>query len=661
MSVTRRELLRWSGEWVAASCVAGTIGNLISASPARGQDAQEQLGAAEGPVLAGAHPLAAIEAAHPGALRPELAGVHPRVFFTDNDIESLRRRSRTTHADLWKRALQTMIALHEEPAPPPAEARRAQNDVGLAIAEAAFAYKIEQDPKYLQIALKFMDAAVSYDIWGYKTDKPNIDLAAGHLLYGLGWGYDLLYHDLTDAQREMYRSKLAKQGKMLFDSYALTSKKQFSYSQNHLFIPAAGLGIAAYALYGEVPEASDWARRVRALYDRVLATYGTDGYYYEGFEYWVFATPWIVHYLDVLAHVTGEDLYDQPGLRNAYKYVSQSILPDGKNVFDFGDVFDGPLTRSGKSPEIERTHPGGHLHSNFNLLYRFAQRFRSGEAQGVAQWLASLSQTSFEDYWALVWYDPDVAPIPIDHQPTMQYFPDHEVVYWRSGWDAAATAFAFKCGPPEGHHAAEVIAKFPDWHLEDGHAHPDAGSFILFAEGQYLTGVTGYAGVPMSNQVNTLLTDGHGQAREGGGHDAFRNIPYDRLNRIRILKVTNDSGLTVTADATAAYDPALGVKSLIRTIHLENNRLTISDSVQTESPRTPSILFHFDGDAQPAQLRIDVEEPPDATKKLEPNMMTGPGAPGSVDKGTRQQRGTRLVISTPGPVSATNFKTVLQW
>lgn len=647
---------------LAASCALGAIGNPLVITAARGQDAQEQLGAAEGPQRAGAHPLAAIEAAHPAVLREELGGVHPRVFFAQKDVDELRRRARTTHADLWKRALGTMIAPHFEPPPPPAEARRAQNNVGLAIAEAAFAYTIEQDPKYLQLAIKFMDAAVSYDVWGYKTDKPNIDLAAGHLLYGLGWGYDLLYHDLTDAQREKYRSKLARQGKLLFDSYALTSTRQFSYSQNHLFIPAAGLGIAAYALYGEVPEAADWARRVRGLFDRVLATYGIDGYYFEGFEYWVFATPWIVHYLDALAHAGGEDLYDQPGLRNTYKYVSQSILPDGKNVFDFGDVFDGPLTRSGQSPEIERNQPGGHLRSNFNLLYRLARRFRSGEAQGAAQWLASLGQSNAEDYWDLLWYDPTLEPIPIDRQLTMQYFSDHDVVYWRSGWDARATAFAFKCGPPEGHHTAELIAKFPDWRLEDGHAHPDAASFILFADGQYLSGVSGYAGVPMSDQVNTLLIDGHGQAREGGGHDAFRDVPYDRLNRIRILKVTtSDDGLGVEGDATAAYEPELGVKSFVRTVRLEKNRLTISDSVRTQSPRTASILFHFDGDAPPKQLRIDVEEPANAVKKLEPNFMTGPGAPGSVDKGTRQERGTRLVVSTAAPQTATNFKTVLSW
>jgi hypothetical protein len=97
--------------------------------------------------------------------------------------------------------LNNVRALKTEPAPPPAQTRRAQNDVGLAIAEAAFVYKIEKDVKYLAAAKKFMDAAVSYDIWGYANNKPNVDLAAGHLLYGLGCGYDLLYNDLSETER----------------------------------------------------------------------------------------------------------------------------------------------------------------------------------------------------------------------------------------------------------------------------------------------------------------------------------------------------------------------------------------------------------------------------------------------------------------------------
>jgi hypothetical protein len=58
-------------------------------------------------------------------------------------------------------------------------------------------------------------------------------------------------------------------------------------------------------------------------------------------------------------------------------------------------------------------------------------------------------------------------------------------------------------------------------HLSPGHSHPDANSFILFSHGSYLTGDSGYAGVPMTEHHNTLLIDGKGQGNEGQGHDAW--------------------------------------------------------------------------------------------------------------------------------------------
>src|SRR5437588_2599224 len=245
------------------------------------------------------------------SLRPELMGVHPRVYVTDKELDELRQRARTTHRDLWQQALRKVRALKTEPAAPPAQQRRAQNEVGIGIAEAAFAYKIEGDKKYLDAARKYMDAAVSYDIWGYATNKPNVDLAAGHLLYGLGWGYDLLYHDLTEQERTRYREKLIKQARLMADYFKPKSGKTYSYSQNHTFIPISGLAVAAYALYDEVKEAPEWAALARAIFDRVLATYSVDGYYYEGFEYWIFSTPWLIHYLDAHAHAHVEVVYDR--------------------------------------------------------------------------------------------------------------------------------------------------------------------------------------------------------------------------------------------------------------------------------------------------------------------------------------------------------------
>jgi len=619
--------------------------------------------------LKGEHPLVEVMRTRKSALKPELANVHPRVYVTEKELDDLRVRAHSTHRDLWQQALNNVRALKTEPAPPPAQTRRAQNDVGLAIAEAAFVYKIEKDPKYLTAAKKFMDAAVSYEIWGYANNKPNVDLAAGHLLYGLGWGYDLLYNDLTENERARYRDKLIKQSRLLFEFFKPKSGKTYAYSQNHTFIPIAGLGVAAYALYGETPEAAEWASLSRAIFDRVLDTYSQDGYYYEGFEYWIFSTPWLVHYLDAHAHATGEDLYDRPGFRDMYKYVAHSMLPNGNYVFDFGDIFEGPLTRAGKGDEYPRTHPNGHFNTNYNLLYRLAQRFHNPEAQGVAAWLKNFKQVNAEDYWSLIWYDSTLKPVPIQQQSTSYHFRDHDVFFWRSDWTTNATAFAFKCGPSEGHHTAVVLNQFPEWRLSSGHAHPDANSFIIFARGQYLTGDTGYAGVPMTEHHNTILIDGKGQSKEGSGHDAFEGVSYQRLDQVHIIdvQIAKDS-VIVRGDATNAYEAERGVKKFVREFsYRPETGFTLRDEIETDTPSIVTSVLHadvgmkkegnglFSINAGSVKLLIEPLEPADLRDAIEANILTAPGPPGAVDKGERQERGQKLMLSTKQPVTSVKF------
>jgi len=649
----------------------------FSSLPSSAQDSRElQQERAASNKLTGEHPLLELMRTRKSTLRTALMGVHPRVYVTDKELADLRVRAHTTHRELWQQALSHVRALNGDPPPPPAEARRQQNDVAIAIAEAAFIYKIEGDKKYLDAARKYMDAAVSYDIWGYASNKPNVDLAAGHLLYGLGWGYDLLYHDLSDQERTRYREKLIKQARLMADYFKPKSGKTYSYSQNHTFIPIAGLGVAAYALYDETPEAPQWASLARAIFDRTLATYSTDGYYYEGFEYWIFSTPWLVHYMDAHAHATGEDLYDRSGFRLMHEYVAHSMLPSGDYVFDFGDIFEGPLTRAHKGDEYPRTHPQGHFNTNYNLLYRMAQRFQSGEAQGVAEWLKSFGQVNAEDFWSLIWYDAKLKPVPIAQQERWHYFPDHDVVYWRSDWTKNATAFAFKCGPPEGHHPEPLLKQFPDWRLSSGHAHPDANSFIIFARGQYLTGDSGYAGVPMTEHHNTLLVNGKGQGKEGEGHDAFAEMSYELLNRIRIseVKVEKDR-VIVRGDASAAYGPELGLKRFVREfVYTPKGGFTYTDEIETTKPAIFTWLTHADDrivkeegclfriEAGRVKLMIDPTLYPQVedieqsvASAIEINNLTAPGPPGAVDKGERQARGQKLLLSTTVPTTRARF------
>lgn len=181
-------------------------------------------------------------------LKPEYMGVHPRVYFTDAELDMLRTRAHGPDKAWWQQQLSSLRVLQGPPPPPPAQGRREQNELGLAIAEGAFAYRIGRQPRLLKLTKEYMDAAVSYPVWGYSWSKPNVDLAAGHLLYGMGVAYDLLYKYLTPQEREKYRSCIARHGHILYGYFAPKPGRKWTYSQNHTFIPIAGLAVAAYAV-----------------------------------------------------------------------------------------------------------------------------------------------------------------------------------------------------------------------------------------------------------------------------------------------------------------------------------------------------------------------------------------------------------------------------
>lgn len=644
---------------------------IITAAFVFSQDAQELKAEREGNKnLKGEHPLFELAKTKPSSLKKDLEGVHPRVFMTQKEIDALKEKAKT-QPELWQTALSRVRAMTVEPPAPPAEERRVQNEVGIGIAEAAFVYKITGEKKYLDAAKKYMDAAVSYDVWGYSYNKPNVDLAAGHILYGMGWGYDLLYNDLTPTEREKYRNKLIKQARLLYDFFKPSSGKTYAYSQNHTFIPISGLAVTAYALMGETEEAKEWAAVSRAIFDRVLATYSQDGYFYESMEYWIFSMPWIIHYMDAHHHATGEDLYQTtPGLKLSHKYIAHITLPGGEFNFDYGDIYAGNVTRSRQGNDYNRERINGKFRTNYNILYNLATRYNNGEAQGVAEWVKSKGQVNAEEFWTFIWYNPTIKTVSINQQQKWHFFADHDVLFWRSGWDDKATAFSFKSGPPEGHHTNENVKNFPDWRLSSGHAHPDAGSFIIWSNGKYLTGDSGYAGVPMTEHHNTLVFAGIGQNREGKGHDVFAGIPYDRLNQIKITDVQMSANkVSATALVTSAYEPEVGVKKFIRRFEFTApNSFIIEDEVETEKPNIITSYLHadnlikqlssnkFEFEPNKTSLLVELIAPKQVETKIEKNILTAPGRPGSVDKGEREERGVRLAISTKQKTTKTNFK-----
>ena len=599
--------------------------------------------------------------AHKVALKPELAGVHPRVFVTKAGIETLRERARTTHRAEWPKVIANLSAMKSAPPPVPGpQERRSQNNVALAIAEVSLAYVVEQKPEYLAAAKAWTLAAIDYEPWGYTYNKPNTDLAAGHLLYAIGWAYDLLHAEFTAGERARIRISLERHANLVYDAFAPKPGRTLRFTQNHDFIPTAGLAVTALALMGESKDAERWAALARAHHHRTGQLLSPDGHYYESMEYWIFSTPWLVHFLDAWEHSTGESLWERDVFRNWKTYLAHTLLPDGQNVYDFGDIWEGPVTRAKKGGDYERAYPGGTLQSNFNHMYRVAARFKDPEAQAIAQRYADFGHSNLEEYWTLLWRDASLKPAPMTAFPLQHHFKDMGVFYYRTSWEKDALAFAFKAGPPEGHRVASLLPKLPEWSLDSGHAHPDAGSFIIWANGRYLTGDTGYAGLPTARNHNTVTFGGVGQGVEGQ-HDVWRGAPYSVFTGIRIRSVTpKGKAITIEADLAAAYPKVAALASFTRTFAFDgassfsvSDRFTLKEPtaiewrVQSDTPFGAAVggAYRNAAPGEPA-VEVVITEPKSVEVTRAVGRIKAPGQPGSITSGPEEDRGHVLTAVT---------------
>ena len=612
--------------------------------------------------------------------RPELKGIHPRLFFSKEDLNAHRIKAKNSDRELWQAVLKDIQTLKRNAPDPKDEdlyksgldkrkkGSISQYEFAFQIAQTSYAYAVEGDEKYLEAAKKWMLAACEMPIWGYTYNKPNVDLPPAHLLYAVSFAYDILFDKLTENEKEIIKNKLVKQGRLMYDYFKYKPNKKYTYTQNHTWIPMAGLAIAAYALMDEVDEAKDWARLSRAVFDRTMFAFATDGYFYESFHYFGFAFRWMIRYFDAHLQATGENLYEpMRGKFARMKYfVMHSILPDRENVFDFADVGDGSLNRNGTSKREK-------LYGEYDILYRFADVYKDSQAQTIADFIRT--ETSFETrepMWAFINHDANLKPAPLSDIPTSVYFDDNDTVFWRSDWTKNATAFGFRCAPPEGHYAARLAPKISDWRENTGHAHPDANSFIIFAGGKYLTGDTGYLGIKQTDDHNTILVNDRGQEKDGV-YEMFKETPNERLDKIRIAEVwaTRDY-FYARGEAASGYYADLGLKKFDRHfLYFAPDYFIVWDELETVKPSEFSFLLNTDREIKlnggsadlinrDAGLRVLRIAPNDANSKVVPQMIQARGLPGSVDKGDAEQRGWQLQTTTATKQTKLDFLHFLQ-
>lgn len=559
-----------------------------------------------------------------------LREARPRIYLTADRLTALKAQlTEEPHATLLEQLKQVADGLVEDG--PPAyraddrwsgEEQLYQRGVGNAIPNLALTYLLTGERKYLESARAWMLASASYPTWGL-GDIDGMDLAAGHQLYGLALAYDWLYHDLDSEALDATRACLQSRGQRMYER--LLNRQIWwhdAYLQNHQWVNMTGLAAAGLALYGEVEGVDGWVLLPIEKARVTMESLGDDGASHEGVPYWSYGVEYLLKFMDLARGLLGEDLFSgNAWFEHTASFRLYSMLPRGhwtrqSNLMTFAD---GPR-HDWYGPDY--------------MLRKLAAEYRDRHAQWLAGELRGEGFCSnAAAFLNLLWHDPSVAPEPPTDLPRFKHFGDLDVVYMRSSWDGDESLMAFKCGPFIGHHALTRYSYDPG----GGHVHPDAGSFLLFAHGDWLIVDDGYTWKTTAFQ-NTALVNGIGQEGEGGAWFQGERLCAEKRGA-KVLRADHGEEYDyVIGDAADAYKSAAGLNRFLRHIlYVRPDCWVIVDEFEAASPSIFELQFHadfpfqqqdehvFDVQGKNGALRLTVVAPADVATESWRQPLTGTG------------------------------------
>ena len=518
---------------------------------------------------------------------------HPYLYFTLADVPRLKQAAATTHKayfDELKKWADKFVGF--DPIPPaslPTNIDTMQvycENSASYIFDMALTYHLTGDAAYLQAAKKWL-----LTFGAYPADI-NGNYCIGAYAVAVASGYDMLYNDLTPEQRSQLSQHLAAILQRGVQGTTTDWWAGISLSHDH-WMPVAGLGVGAAALYYENASGPTWLNFFLNILKNDMKIVGDDGAWTEGAADWVYAMSLTYVLFDVNKRVSGEDLFQTAMAKNAIAYRMYNWLPDNTYIYHHDSFPDGRYNVMGTASS--------------HLLHKLAHEQKDGHAQ----WLASQEEILDLNYltqnktvksdwhvskasmvgalhcvgWNFLWYDPTVAPTPPDDLPGYHLFANQGLCIMRTGWQKKDVVCAFTCAPVGGHNARTAVLGGNTALLANyGHVHAQANSFDIYCNGNYLAVPPGY-GQLESNLHSTLTIEGALQQRN----------PRYQAN---LLKTDPQPEYTyLVGDATACYPESIHLNRWHRHLaFLPPNIFVLGDEVrvsQTSAANRPT-KWHLD-------------------------------------------------------------------
>ncbi len=378
--------------------------------------------------------------------------------------------------------------------------------IAQAMCNLTLCYRLSEDEKYLQEALRIIETVLSYPYWG-NAHLVNVDLSASFLLFGLSLSYHYIKEDLSEKQQKRIEEKLLYQAQLMFD-YSKEHEDSWPrhYFQNHNWINFTGLAMVGYVLQEKYPKVAIYKEAAKENFHKVFSYLPEDGSDYEGATYWRYGVLWLYIYAYLLKEQEGIDYFKTSGfLKNTFDYRLYQSASNLNKQLNFGDCHDLYSSHSvAMYYLIAGIYHNGYAQKLGNEIfthYLYEEQYNSKIKPGILP----------EAYLTLLWYQPRIQEKDLDALPKVKYFKDLGLICVREGFKKQDKVFSIKCSYPGGkkqwYKGIEHYQKTGQWILSLAHHHPDNLSYIFTGGDDYYACDEGYNRMIEPSDHNVLLVD----------------------------------------------------------------------------------------------------------------------------------------------------------
>ena len=477
---------------------------------------------------------------------PELMSQHPRLLFDAGDIPELQAFAKTPMGKIFMDQLTAYLGASKPPDTPKflTDATDGQRQGYWRLPTVALDWVLTGNQESFDSAVGFLKLFLSLPHWetGGELDS---GMSSANIMMGAALAFDWLYNDLDPEFREQFRQKLWFMARRQYYLGHLMHQPGTHYWQgdpqnNHRWHRNAGMSLAALAAYtGD--ESQQWF--MSKLYDEmkyVADWLPGDGTSHESPGYMIFGASHLTIGMQATDRCFGTHYLEQPFFAHVPSFMLQTETPGLKQRFHYGDQ-GGTGVGKYNYDVFELKCIGAN--NRKDLLGLVNERLKQDGVDVVVGWLG------------LLWYPRHLQAAPVTDAPLHDFFSDLGVQFMRDSWEPGGRGAMFKCGPFGGYLLNTFSHENGGKYINVAHDDPDANSFILFKDDEFVAESDRYSASKKSANLNTILINGLGQIVGGRTEGGTWSQPGGDMSHIAVITSTaaNGQNLGIEGEAAGSY------------------------------------------------------------------------------------------------------------